>query len=69
MTEIMYVVLYSIGGYAREDADTIHCAGVFTDEKLATIAKRAVNGQIVEKVVNQLEPGYLAHAKALGFVK
>ena len=64
----VYVVMRSIGGYAREDDPIPKCAGVFTDEDKARIAKFAVGGQIIEKTLDQLEPGYIAHAKALGLM-
>lgn len=67
MNSTVYVVIYSRGELRTGDPYSVHCAGVFSTIEQANIAKRAVGGTIITKVIDHLEPGYIAHAKALGF--
>lgn len=63
----LYVVHYTHGGYAREDSDVSAIAGVYTDESVAKKVKLAVSGTISEVELDLIQPGYLAHLRALGF--
>jgi len=64
----LYVVVDSVGGYAREDADTPGCAGVYTDKAKADIvAKLASGGTVIPIVVDHIHPGYVEMAKVYGY--
>lgn len=67
--KIIYVVANLIGGYAREDSDTIQIGGAYTDEARANI-HRAVSGGIVVPVeIDTMPPGIFQSAKVFGLIK
>ena len=64
----LYVVVESLGGYAREDADRPGCAGAYTDKAVADIvAKLVSSGRVFPIEIDHIHPGYLEAAKAYGF--
>lgn len=66
----LYVVHYTIGGYAREDADQTIAAGVYTDIRLATVHKMVCSGgQITELDLDVLPRGVIAAANEMGLIK
>jgi len=64
----LYVVVDSVGGYAREDADSPGCAGAYTDPEVANIvAKLVSSGRVFPIEIDHIHPGYLEAAKAYGY--
>ena len=63
----MYVVMHSVGGYCREDADRPACAGVFTSEDVANTVSKVVHGSVVPVEVDYIAPGYIDTARVFGF--
>lgn len=65
---IVYVVVYSIGGYAREDLPRPGCSGAYTKESDAKIHARVMCGTVVPVEVDYMPPGIVANAKELGMM-
>lgn len=64
----LYVVVDSVGGYAREDADRPGCAGVYTDPKVAeTVAKLANGARVIPVELDYIHPGHYAMAIVYGY--
>ena len=63
----LYVVVYSGGGYCREDDPIPQVAGVFNNEDLAkNVAKCNYGSKVVPIVLNDVPPGYIRHLEMLG---
>ena len=69
MSDTLFVVIYSIGGYAREDADQPQCGGVYTDITQAQIHAKIVHGRVAAIALNHMPAGILASAKEFGMIK
>lgn len=61
----VYVVVNTIGGYAREDADQATCEGVFSTPELAEKVQKASRGQVVAVELDKVMPGYAAFYKEI----
>jgi hypothetical protein len=61
----IFTVIYSIGGFAREDFSNPAVAGIFTDEKIANIVCKATgsNAKVVPLELDYIAPGYISFAK------
>lgn len=61
----LYAVIYTVGGFAREDSPNPAIAGIYTDDKIADIVRKAVgHGAIVTPIkLDQVAPGYINFAK------
>lgn len=64
----VYVVVYPVGGFAREDADRPDCGGVYTKEEDAKIHAKVIRGTVVPVEVDYMSPGIIANAKELGII-
>jgi len=65
----VYAVVYSIGGYAREDASVPRVGGVYSHEEDARIHSKVVHGDVVPVEIDVMPAGILESAKQLGMVK
>jgi hypothetical protein len=63
---MLYVVKYTLGGYAREDRGHAQVAGVFTDLKTAERVCLVTHGEIQVVALDYIAPGYVQHLKAMG---
>lgn len=61
----LFAVLYTCGGFAREDAGHAEIAGLFTDETVAKKVAMACSGRVSPVVLNDIKPGYAEHLEAL----
>ena len=61
----LFAVIYSVGGFAREDAATPSIAGIYSDEKIADTVRKAagVGAKVVPVELDEIAPGYLDFAK------
>lgn len=61
----LLAVIYSVGGFAREDSPNPAIAGIFTDPKIAEIVRKAAGhgAKIVPVEVDKISPGYISFAK------
>lgn len=66
---VVYAVTYTVGGYAREDADNAEVGGVYTDKEIALVHARLVHGQIIPVELDVMPPGIVEAAKELGMLK
>lgn len=66
---ILYAVISTIGGFAREDAPAPHIIGIYTDERIAhQVQILASCGAVVKPIeLDAISPGYLQSAEQLGF--
>lgn len=62
----LYVVVQSLGGYAREDADRPGCAGVYTEKDIAAKVAKVSHGTVIPIELDHIHPGYLDMAKMCG---
>jgi hypothetical protein len=62
---IVYAVVRTVGGYAREDADQAACDGVFSTPELAEKVRKVTRGQVVAIELDHIFPGYRAHYKEI----
>ena len=62
----LHVVVQSLGGYAREDADRPGCAGVYTDKPTADAVAKVARGEVVTIELDHIHPGYIEMMKMLG---
>lgn len=60
----LLAVIYSVGGFAREDAANPAIAGIFTDPKIAEVVRKAAGhgAKIVPVEVDKIAPGYVSFA-------
>lgn len=64
----VYVVVYSAGGYAREDSDVPAVAGAYTVKaKADLVAKVHYGSRVIPIELDHVHPGYADHLLALGF--
>lgn len=61
----LFAVINTVGGFAREDKPHASIDGIFTDEKIAEIVRKASGStaKVVEVEVDQVKPGYIDFAK------
>jgi hypothetical protein len=61
----LLAVIYSVGGFAREDNANPAIAGIFTDPQIAEIVRKAagVDAKIVPVELDKIAPGYISFAK------
>lgn len=61
----IFAVIHTVGGFAREDAPTASIAGLYTDEKIADIVRKAagVGAKVVPVNLDEVLPGYIDFAK------
>ena len=61
----LFAVIYSIGGFAREDVATPSIAGIFSDEKIADTVRKAagLGAKVLTVELDNIAPGYLDFAK------
>lgn len=62
----IYVVLHSVGGYAREDLPTTHASGAYSLESDAMVHAIVVHGTVVPIELDYMPHGIVANAKELG---
>lgn len=68
MSKQLYAVIYTIGGYAREDASVPGIAGIYTDPEIAEYVRKAVScfgSKVVPIDLDFIHPGHADHAKQL----
>lgn len=62
----LYCVLYTVGGYAKEDPVIPHVAGIYDDEAVAQKIKSCVSNSYIKEIeLNDIAPGYISHLKEL----
>lgn len=61
----LFAVIYSVGGFSREDATNPEIAGVFTDQNIADTVRKAVgsSAKVVSITLDEVSPGYMNFAK------
>lgn len=61
----LFIVVYSVGGFTREDNSTPEVAGIFTKEKIAEIIRKASgpNAKVVKIELDKILPGHMSFAK------
>lgn len=61
----LFAVINTVGGFAREDASNASIEGLFTDEQIAEIVRKACgsSAKVVEVQVDEVKPGYIDFAK------
>lgn len=62
---ILFAVLHTCGGYAREDAGHAEICGLFTDETVAKKVAMVCSGRVVPVLLNDIKPGYAQTLEAL----
>jgi len=65
---VLYAVAYAVGGYAREDADSIKIGGIYTDINRARIHAMVVHGDTISIELDVMPAGIEALAKELGLI-
>lgn len=65
----LYAVIYTIGGYAREDASVAKVGGIYTNEVDALVHALVVHGEVVEVELDKMPVGILETAKQFGIIK
>lgn len=63
---MLYVVKYTVGGYAREDAAVPQVAGVYTDPEVARKVSLAVQGAVQAVELDFTNPGIVYYLKEIG---
>ena len=63
----LFAVIYTVGGFAREDAPNAAIAGIFTDEKIADIVCKTAGfgAKVVPVELDKVALGYISSAKEL----
>lgn len=61
----VYVVTYSVGGYAREDGTTAKCGGAYTEEYKARNHAMVTHGTVTPIELDVMPPGIAAQIKEL----
>lgn len=66
---MVFAVIKTIPGYAREDAERAHCIGVYSDEDTANKVKQSSGfGALVKQIeLDTIPEGIRDFAKALGY--
>lgn len=61
----LFAVINTVGGFAREDAPNASIDGIFTDEKIAEIVRKASGStaKVVQVTLDEVKPGYIDFAK------
>jgi hypothetical protein len=61
----LLAVIYTVGGFAREDASKAAIAGIFTDPKIAETVRKAAgyDAKVVTVTLDKIAPGYINFAK------
>lgn len=61
----LFAVVYSINGFSAKDSPTPAIAGIYTDEKIAEIVKKAAGStaKITTITLDKVAPGYIDFAK------
>lgn len=65
MSNMLYIVAGTIGGYAREDADQVVVYGAFMDQTIANKMKLVTGGKVYPVVSDAISPGYYQTLKEL----
>jgi len=63
----LFAVIYTVGGFAREDAPNASIAGIFTDDKIAEIVCKTAGfgAKVVPVNLDEVAKGYISSAKEL----
>ena len=63
----IYAVIYSVGGFTKEDVYRPAIAGVYTNNKIAEAVKKSVGygASVVSLEMNEISPGYIKFAKEI----
>lgn len=61
----LFAVIYTVGGFAREDAPNAAIAGIYTDEKVADIICKCVGygAKVVSVTLDEIAAGHISFAK------
>lgn len=65
----LHVVIQTIGGFAREDADQVNVIGVYEDSEIADFVRKcaSLSANVQGVTLNAIPPGFLKTGKEFGF--